>query len=158
MGYGVPASIGAYYADKNKQIICLDGDGSVHMNIQELQVLKQNNLPIKLVIFNNNGYLSIKITQTNYCDGNLSLSTPSSGLTLPEYEKIANAYGIKYHSIKNTKEMNKVFDEVFLGEYAGPEIVEVFVDPCGVHEPKVKAALDKDGKFIPGKLENISWG
>ena len=157
MGYGLPAAIGSCYADRSKKVICLDGDGSVHMNIQELQVLKQNNLPIKLIIFNNNGYLSIKMTQTNYCEGKLSLSTPSSGLTLPEYKKIAYAYGIKYHSANSEEQMNEVFDQVFLGDYEGPEIVEVFVDPNGIHEPKVKASLDENGKFIPGKLEDISW-
>jgi acetolactate synthase I/II/III large subunit len=157
MGYGLPAAIGSCYADRGKKVICLDGDGSVHMNIQELQVLKQNNLPIKLIIFNNNGYLSIKMTQTNYCEGKLSLSTPSSGLTLPKYKKIAYAYGIKYHSASSEEQMNDILDKVFLEDYEGPEIVEIFVDPDGIHEPKVKASLGEDGKFIPGKLEDISW-
>jgi acetolactate synthase-1/2/3 large subunit len=154
MGYGVPAAIGAYYGNKTT-ILCLEGDGSVHMNIQELQVISQNKLPIKLFIFNNDGYLSIKITQKNYCKGNLSLSDPSSGLTLPKYSKIADAYGISYKSVKTHKELKNVLDTVFTNE--DPEIIEIFVDPNEYHEPKVMAKLDDNGNFIPGNLEDISW-
>jgi len=154
MGYGMPAAIGAYYGCK-KTILCLEGDGSFHMNIQELQVISQNKLPIKLIVFNNDGYLSIKITQKNYCKGNLSLSNPSSGLTLPKYSKIAHAYGIPYRSAKNHKELKKVLDDTFSN--TGPEIIEIFVDPDEYHEPKVMAKLDDNGNFIPGNLEDISW-
>ena len=157
MGYGLPAAIGSYYGTKNK-IILLDGDGSLHMNIHELQVLVQNNLPIKIILLNNSGYLSIKITQTNFCNGKLSLSDKSSGLTLPDYSKIAYAYNLKYHSIKNKKDLKSVFDNVFTNNaYNGPELIEVFVDPHEVHEPKVKAQLDENGKFIPGELDSINW-
>ena len=156
MGYALPASIGAHYGSKNT-VVCIDGDGSLHMNIQELQVLVQNKLPIKIILLNNNGYLSIKITQTNFCGGNLSLSTPSSGLTLPKYSKIAEAYGLKYHSVRSKTEVESVFNDVFNGNYEGPELIEIFVDPDEVHEPKVIAKLDENGKFIPGELDNIDW-
>tara|TARA_Y100000385_G_C13092502_1_gene639512 strand:- start:404 stop:2143 length:1740 start_codon:yes stop_codon:yes gene_type:complete len=157
MGYGLPAAIGSHYGTKNK-ILLLDGDGSLHMNIHELQVLVQNNLPIKIILLNNSGYLSIKITQTNFCNGKLSLSDKSSGLTLPDYSKIAYAYNLKYHSIKNKKDLKSVFGDVFTNNtYNGPELIEVFVDPHEVHEPKVKAQLDENGKFTPGELDSINW-
>jgi len=157
MGYGLPASIGAYYGSK-KPVLCLEGDGSLQMNIQELQVLVQNKIPIKLVVINNDGYACIKITQTNFCNGDLSLTNPSSGLTLPDYSKIATAYGLKYHSIRNREDLTSVFDSVFINDvYAGPELIELFVDPNELHEPKVRAQLDKNGKFIPGELDSIDW-
>jgi len=157
MGYGLPASIGAYYGSK-KPVLCLEGDGSLQMNIQELQVLVQNKIPIKLVVINNDGYACIKITQTNFCNGNLSLTNPSSGLTLPNYSKISYAYGLKYHSVKNREDLKSVFDNVFINDvYEGPKLIELFVDPNEVHEPKVKAQLDENGKFIPGELDSINW-
>jgi len=152
MGYGLPASIGAYYGSK-KSVLCLEGDGSLQMNIQELQVLVQNKLPIKVVVINNDGYACIKVTQTNFCNGNLSLTNPSSGLTLPDYSKIAYAYGLKYHSVRDRNELKLVFDNLC----EEPELIEIFVDPNELHEPKVMATLDENGKFIPGELDSIDW-
>ena len=158
MGYGLPASIGACFANGKNPVICIEGDGSLQMNIQELQVLVQNKIPIKLIVINNDGYACIKITQTNFCNGDLSLTNPSSGLTLPDYSKISNAYGLKYHSIKNREDLKSVFDNIFINDvYEGPELIELFVDPNEVHEPKVVAKLDENGKFIPGELDNINW-
>jgi len=155
MGYGLPAAIGACFANNKKEVICLEGDGSIHMNIHELQVVVQNKLPIKIFVFNNNGYLSIKITQKTFCNGLLSLSDSSSGLTLPNYKKIAKAYNIPYTSIKNKKNIQGQIKKVI--NTPGPQFVEVFVDPNEFHEPKVIAKLDDEGKFIPGELNNIQW-
>jgi acetolactate synthase-1/2/3 large subunit len=155
MGYGLPAAIGACFANNKKQIICLEGDGSLHMNIHELQVVFQHQLPIKIFVFNNDGYLSIKITQKSFCNGLLSLSNSSSGLTLPSYKKIAQAYNIPYTSIKNNKNLQHQIDKCF--DVTGPQIIEIFVDPNEFHEPKVMAQIDDNGNFIPGELENIKW-
>jgi acetolactate synthase-1/2/3 large subunit len=125
------------------------------MNIHELQVVVQNKLPIKIFVFNNNGYLSIKITQKTFCKGLLSLSDSSSGLTLPNYKKIAKAYDIPYTSIKSKKNIQEQIKKVI--DTPGPQFVEVFVDPNEFHEPKVIAKLDNEGKFIPGELNNIQW-
>ena len=113
MGYGLPAAIGACFASNKKQTLCLEGDGSIHMNIHELQVVVQNNLPIKIIVFNNDGYLSIKISQRALCNGHLSLSSSSSGLTLPNYKKIAKAYGISYKRIKNMNKLKKELSKSF---------------------------------------------
>lgn len=155
MGYGLPAAIGACFANKKKSVICLEGDGSLHMNIHELQTVVQNQLPIKLFVFNNDGYLSIKITQKTFCKGLLSLSDASSGLTLPCYKKIARAYGISYRAIKSKSNLKEQLNKVF--ETTLPELIEVFVDPNEFHEPKVVATLDSNGKFIPGELKDIKW-
>jgi len=155
MGYGLPASIGACFANDRKEVVCLEGDGSLHMNVQELQVVSQNKLPIKIFVINNDGYVSIKITQKTFCKGLLSLSDASSGLTLPSYKKIADAYNIPYIAIKSKRGLQKKIDQCFKTE--GPQLIEVFVDPSEFHEPKVMAKLGEDGKFIPGELNNIQW-
>lgn len=155
MGYGLPAAIGACFANDKKQILCLEGDGSIHMNIHELQVVVQNELPIKIIVFNNDGYLSIKLSQRALCNGNLSLSSRSSGLTLPNYKKIAKAYGISYKRIKNMTKLKKELAESFNTNI--PELIEVFVEPDGIHEPRVLSSLNKDGKFEQDTLDNIKW-
>lgn len=155
MGYGLPAAIGACFANKKQDVVCLEGDGSLHMNVHELQVMIQNQLPIKLFVINNDGYLSIKITQKAFCNGLMSVSDRASGLSLPNYKKIARAYGIPYKSIKNNRNIEEQVRECINTE--GPVFIEVFTSPDEFHEPKVVAKLDDNGNFTPGKLSNIQW-
>jgi acetolactate synthase-1/2/3 large subunit len=155
MGYGLPAAIGACFANKKQEVVCLEGDGSLHMNIHELQVIVQNQLPIKLFVINNDGYLSIKITQKTFCNGLMSVSDRASGLSLPNYKKIARAYGIPYRSIRSSRNIKKQVKDCINTE--GPVFIEVFVAPDEFHEPKVVAKLDDMGNFIPGKLNDIRW-
>jgi len=152
MGYGLPAAIGAAIHNK---IVCIEGDGSLHLNIHELQTMKHYNLPIKLVLLNNDGYLSIKISQKTFFKGKLVASDKTSGVTFPEFKKIIEAYDLPYFSIKSHSELDNTLSEFFNME--GPAVIEVFTDPEEVHEPKVMASLDENGKFIPGLLENIQW-
>jgi acetolactate synthase-1/2/3 large subunit len=152
MGYGLPAAIGAAV---HHNIICIEGDGSLHLNIQELQTMKHYNLPIKLILLNNDGYLSIKISQKTFFNGKFVASEKSSGVSFPNFEKIIKAYDIPYCSIRTNKDIQPTLNE-FLGQN-GPAICEIFTDPDEWHEPKVVAKLGEDGKFIPGELKNIQW-
>lgn len=152
MGYGMPAAIGA--AIKHK-IVCLEGDGSLHLNVHELQTIKHYNLPIKLILLNNDGYLSIKISQKTFFKGKYVASEKSSGVSFPDFKKLINAYDLPYYSIKNNSDIESTLKEFFSQE--GPAICEVFTDPNEFHEPKVVAKLGEDGKFIPGELKNIQW-
>jgi acetolactate synthase-1/2/3 large subunit len=152
MGYGLPCAIGASI---NHKIICIEGDGSLHLNLNALETMKHYNLPIKLILLNNQGYLSIKITQDNFFNGKYVASESSSGVTFPEFKKIFDAYEIKYLSIKNHNEIHSRLTELFA--FDGPCVCEIFTDPKEYHEPKVIAKLDENGKFIPGKLEDIQW-
>lgn len=154
MGYGLPAAIGA--ASTGKRIICIEGDGSLHLNIHELATMIGNHLPIKLILLNNQGYSSIKQTQNNLFKGHLVATNPSSGVTFPNFRKIADAYDIPYLSIRNNIEIDEVLTQFLTDEYT-TEIVEVFTDPNESFEPKVVAQLGEDGKFIPGELHNIKW-
>lgn len=152
MGYGLPAALGAAVHHK---ILCLEGDGSLHLNIHELQTMKHYNLPIKLIVLNNDGYLSIKVSQKTFFNGKYVASEKNSGVSFPNYEKLIKAYNLPYFSIKDNNSINPTLEE-FLS-YEGPAVLEVFTDPEEFHEPKVIAKLDKEGKFIPGELNNIQW-
>lgn len=152
MGYGLPAAIGAYYGC-NKTIICIEGDGSIMMNLQELQTVVHHKLPIKIFILNNDGYLSIKLTQNSFFKGNLVASNPLSGVTLPDFKKISEAFGIRYRKISHNKQLNLMNFSFMHDE---PEIIEIMTDPWELHEPKVSAkGIDENGKIIPGSLEDI---
>jgi acetolactate synthase-1/2/3 large subunit len=153
MGYGLPAAIGA--SSNGTKIVCIEGDGSLHLNVHELQTMKHYNLPIRLILFNNDGYTSIKISQKTFFNGKYVASEKSSGVSFPKFEKIVNAYELPYLSIRNHSEIDEKLDEFLSND--GPIVLEVFTDPDEFHEPKVVAQLDKDGKFIPGVLENIKW-
>jgi acetolactate synthase-1/2/3 large subunit len=152
MGYGLPAALGA--ATHNK-IVCIEGDGSLHLNIHELQTMKHYNLPIKLILLNNDGYTSIKISQKAFFNGRFVASEKNSGVSFPNFEKVIKAYDLPYYSIKNNQNIHPTLEE-FLA-YEGPAVLEVFTDPEEFHEPKVVAKLGEDGKFIPGELKNIQW-
>lgn len=154
MGYGLPASIGAYYGCK-KPIICIEGDGSIMMNLQELETIKYHNLPITIIIINNGGYLSIKLTQNSFFKGHFVATDEKTGVSIPCLKNIAKCFEYKYYSIRYNKTIDSVLTQVF----KKPQrcIVEIFTDPNELHEPKVKArGLEKNGKIIPGKLTDIS--
>jgi acetolactate synthase I/II/III large subunit len=152
MGYGLPAAIGA--ATHNK-IVCIEGDGSLHLNVHELQTMKHYNLPIKLIVINNDGYLSIKVSQKTFFNGNYVASEKNSGVSFPNYEKLIKAYDLPYFNITNNDNIHPTLTE-FLSQ-DGPCVLEIFTDPDEFHEPKVVAKLDDEGKFIPGELNNIQW-
>lgn len=152
MGYGLPAAIGAAIHHK---IILLEGDGSIHLNIHELQTLKHYNLPVKTILLNNDGYTSIKISQKTFFKGRFVASEKTSGVTFPNFEKIIKAYELPYFSIKHHNEIDTTLNNFF--NLDGPGVCEVFTDPEEFHEPKVVASIGEDGKFIPGSLKNIKW-
>lgn len=152
MGYGLPAAIGAAIHNK---IVCIEGDGSLHMNVHELQTMKHYNLPIKLIILNNDGYLSIKLSQKAFFKGKLVAADKTSGVSFPLFEKLMGAYDLPYFNIKTHAQIDDTLTEFF--SVNGPAVCEVFTNPDEYHEPKVVASLDENNKFIPGMLENIQW-
>ena len=154
MGHGLPCVIGTSCVEGSKWV-CLEGDGSLHLNVHELQTLKHYNLPVKLILFNNNGYSSIKLSQQAFFHGNKVASDPSSGVSFPNWKKLIDAYDLPYYSIENHDEIDKVLSTVFSLE--GPVVIEVKTDPDEAHEPKVMAQLDKNNNFSPGELHNIKW-
>jgi acetolactate synthase-1/2/3 large subunit len=156
MGYGLPAAIGASFALDKSPVICIEGDGSLQMNIQELQTLVHHKLPVVLIVINNDGYISIKITQQNFFGGYEVASGKESGVSFPSLEKLSHAYGIEYHKITHNSEIHGALTNIFSSDICGPVICEVFTHPNEKHEPKViHKGIDKDGKIIPGDLTNM---
>ena len=136
MGYAFPAALGAAIAEKNKRVICIDGDGSIQINIQELQTMVANKLPVKLFVINNSGYGIIKQFQELYLEKRYEASIPSKGVTNPDFKKISNAYGINYSEIKSNKEIGKVLDKILNSKK--PEFINVIVDPNQKILPKLQ--------------------
>lgn len=153
MGYGLPASVGCAFAKGVKRVISVNGDGGLQMNLQELQTIIHNKLNMKVFVFNNDGYLSIKHTQTNFFNGHLVGSDPKSGLSCPDSIKLGKAYGFKTFRIRNHKETDKVIKKAL--ETNGPVMVEVMIDPMQPYYPKVTSKRFEDGHFESQPLHNM---
>lgn len=153
MGFGLPYSIGACLANGKKRTILINGDGAFQLNIQELETLHRLQLPVKMFIWNNNGYASIRSMQKGNFEGHLVASSVESGITFPSATKIAEAYGFKTYQLKSNKEMVKYLPKIL--EEPGAVLCEVFVSSDETVWPRVKAMIQEDGSIISGKLENM---
>ena len=153
MGYDLPASIGACMANDKKSVICVAGEGSLQMNIQELQTIIHNQLPIKIFILNNDGYSSIKNTQNNFFGGFKVGSESNSGVSFPDIQKIAMAYGFKSFKLDCQKTLESDLNEVLTNDEAF--ICEVMLDPNEKMEPKLSSEVKPDGKMVSKPLEDM---
>jgi len=149
MGFNLPASIGASIGTKNKRVICITGDGSLHTNIHELETIRLNKLPIKIFVFNNNGYLSIRNTQGNLLDNRLIGEGNKTGVTIPNLKLIAKAYSIKYYQVKNSKELLKVVPLTL--KYKGPVLCDI---SCLEKQPIIPTVSSK--KLPDGSMKSTS--
>lgn len=145
MGYGFPAAIGACVSQKGKRVICIDGDGSFQMNLQELQTVAYNNLNLKIFYLNNNGYHSIRQTQNNIFHSSLVGVCDGNGISFPSAEKLSNAYGIAFERIDSVHEIPNVLKKVF--ETEAPVFCEIVLDETQNFEPKLASRLLEDGTF-----------
>jgi len=152
MGFTLPAAIGACISS-NKSVIGITGDGSFQLNIQELQTIKHYNLPVKLFVWNNNGYLSIRATQDKFFDGRRIGTDPTSGLSFPEVEKIAHAYDIPYVKITNVAELREKISNIISLE--GPVICEVMCPEFQEIIPAVSAVKNADGSMTSKPIEDM---
>lgn len=155
MGYGLPAAIGACEANNRKSVICIEGDGSIQMNIQELQTVVTNKLPIKIFIINNEGYHQIRQTQNNiFHKGLIGVGPESGDLEFPDFEKIAWAYGIPYCRIENNDKLKNKIDEVLSSELF--YICEVMCSTDQIFEPKAATRKHSDGTLFSPALEDLA--
>lgn len=153
MGYDLPAAIGAYYAAPDRPVICVTGDGSMQMNIQELQTIAHNNLPIKLFVLNNDGYISIRNTQRGFFKGHFVGCEASSGVSCPDTLKIAAAYGLSGSRIETQKSLSANVEAVI--NSTGPQVCEVMLDPNEKMEPKLSSEIKPDGRIVSKPLEDM---
>ncbi len=156
MGYGLPAAIGACIGNDDKPVVCLEGDGSLMMNLQELQTVLTNKLPIKLFLINNEGYHSIRQTQNHFFGDHLHVGIgPESGdLSFPKYKKIAEAFGYPYLVAHSNEEAEVAVKKALAVD--GPVFIEVFTDTSQEWEPKSTAKRLADGTMVSTPLEDMA--
>ena len=153
MGYGLPAALGAAFSSPNREVLCLNCDGGMMMNLQELQTIIQHNLKIKIVIFNNDGYLMIKHTQKMLFNGVYNSVNSNTGVVLPDYMKVADAFGYTKFQIKCWDDFAEYFHQFM--ECDNPSICEIFMPPEQEFIPKVKGVKTNNSIFAP-PLEEMS--
>jgi acetolactate synthase-1/2/3 large subunit len=150
MGHDLPAAIGAAYASV-KRVICFAGDGSLQMNIQELQTLKTSQKNVVIVVLNNAGYLSIWQTHENFF-GLVVGATPASGVGFPDFTAVAKAYGVKSKTIQTVDDLNKL-DALIASD--GPLLINIIVDSRQEFVPRIKSRIDENGKFVTPELDDM---
>jgi len=150
MGYALPAAIGACFANPDKNIICIDGDGSFQMNIQELSTIQHYNLPIKIFLLNNKGYQSIKQTQTNFFGKEHLTGCDDKDLSFPDYKKLADVYRLKYFKIdKNDFSIDEIL------QIKNSCLCEVDLTTDYIFAPKLSSKQLEDGTLISPSLEDM---
>ena len=154
MGYGFPAAIGVAVQGGMKNTVCIDGDGSFQMNMQELQTVVQNELPIKIIILNNNGYHSIRQTQTNLFKGRELVGVSrSNGISFPDLEKLAYAYGLPYVRIASIDDCGSKLEDALTAN--GPIVIEAVVDEKQNFEPKLSSKVLPDGTMVSPPIDDM---
>ena len=155
MGYDLPAAIGACVANDKKPMVCIAGDGSIMMNLQELQTIVTNKLPVKIILINNNGYHQIRLTQTNLFNKNFVGIGPESGdLSFPDFGKVANAFGIPYEKCDDLEKMNEKIK--WVNDEKGFCMLEVVCSTTQIFEPKSAVKRLEDGSLYSPPLEDLA--
>ena len=137
MGWALPAAIGSYFAEPTSPIICICGDGSFMMNIQEMAVIKHHKIPLKIFIMNNCGYSMIQQTQDQWLNSKYIASSKEGGLSFPNYEEIAMAFDFKYHYLDENNYAEDEIEKILISEQ--PCLCNVIVSPSARVIPQVKA-------------------
>jgi acetolactate synthase-1/2/3 large subunit len=153
MGYDLPAAIGAAFAGESDRIICLAGDGSIQMNIQELQTIVHHHLPIKIFVLNNKGYHSIRQTQMNFFAGHFVGCDLKSGVSFPDMARIAYSYGIPFSRCHNHNELDGCIARTC--EETGPAMCEIMITPEQAFAPRISSKRLPDGRIVSSPLEDM---
>ncbi|QGP80328.1 thiamine pyrophosphate-binding protein [Sphingobium sp. CAP-1] len=154
MGYDLPAAIGAYHAAGGRRIICLAGDGSIMMNLQELQTIVGQALPVKIFVLNNDGYHSIRQSQQNHFPDNIVGCGPDSGLSFPDFAKLATGFGLLSRNVATHDGLPAAIRATLDGE--GPQLCEVMIDKRQEFAPKLSSRRLEDGTMVSPTLEDLS--
>ena len=153
MGYGLPAALGVAVERKGQRVICLEGDGSLMMNLQELQTVIYNKLNIKIFVLNNNGYHSIRQTQTNLFNPPMCGVSSDNGVSFPDLAKLASAFGLPYVKVDSVKNSVRQIRRALAIE--GPVIIEAVLDPEQFFSPKLSSKRLPDGTMVSPSLEDM---
>lgn len=153
MGFGLPGALGAYFGDETRQIVCLNTDGAIMFNLQELQLISQHKVPIKLFIFNNLGYSMIKISQENLFDGRFTGSNLDSGISFPSFEKVADTFSMEYFEIGKEDSLGE--DLIYKLHSDKPVLIEVLMSPEQKYYPRLATSKNSDGSLVSPPLEDL---
>ena len=153
MGFDLPAAIGACVAQDRRRVVCLAGDGSIMLNVQELQTIAGLSLPIKLFVLNNRGYLSIRLTQRTFFPDNPVGAGPESGVTFPDFERLAYGFGIPFRRCDTHAGLAQAIRETLDGD--GPQMCEIALDPEQPFSPRVSSKRLPDGRMVTAPLEDM---
>jgi acetolactate synthase-1/2/3 large subunit len=151
MGYELPAAIGAAIADRSRRVICMAGDGSLQMNVQELQTIRTLQLNVAIVVLANDGYLSIRLSHENFF-GKVVGSDRASGVECPDYALLARAYGLPAYDIREPGDMSQLPKLI---NRTGPVLIQIHVDRAQGFSPKLKSRMDEKGKFLTPELDDL---
>lgn len=157
MGYDLPAALGAYFggaAQTTGRVICLAGDGSIMMNIQELATISGRRLPIKIFVLNNDGYHSIRQTQQNHFAGNVIGCGPDSGLAFPDFCQLATGFGLASSRCEDHGALKACVEDALNSE--GPHLCEIVLDKAQQFAPKVSSRRLEDGRMVSAPLEDLA--
>ncbi len=154
MGYDLPAAIGAYFGSGHKKIVCIAGDGSIQMNLQELQTIVHHKMPIKIFVLNNRGYHSIRQTIGGFFPGVKVGFDPESGVSFPDMERIAHAYGIPFARCANHDDLDRSIAAAMQDD--SPFICEVLIDIDQPFAPKQSSCSLPDGRIVSKPLEDLA--
>ena len=154
MGYGIAGAVGAAAACPDKDVLCLNYDGGIMMNLQELHTVIENGLNVKVIIFNNDGYLMIKHTQKMLFEGKYVSVNKNTGIGLPNFSKLFPALGYNYYELKDWNNADNIINE-FINSSSN-SILEVFMDPDQGFLPKVKGVPKEDGSILAPPIEEMS--
>ena len=154
MGYDLPAAIGSSIANRNKRVLCVTGDGSIMMNIQELASINYKKLPIKVFILDNNGYHSIRQTQKNFFPDNLVGTCKKDGIGFPSFMKLGKAFNIRTVVIKNEEKLNLVLKSKLFLDFT-PTIFVINVNQKQEFYPKLKSRINESGKIETPELHDM---
>jgi acetolactate synthase I/II/III large subunit len=153
MGFDLPAAIGACVAQGRRRVVCLAGDGSIMFNLQELQTIAGLGLPIKIFVLNNNGYLSIRLTQTNFFPDNPVGAGPESGVTFPDFGRLAHGFGLPFRRCETHAGLRDAIRATLDGP--GPQMCEIVLDPAQAFSPRVSSKRLPDGRMVTAPLEDM---
>lgn len=153
MGYDLPAAIGACFAANRARILCIAGDGSIQLNIQELRTIVHHLLPIKIFLWNNQGYGSIRMTQDAYFPGGYVAADPSSGVSFPDMVKLAEAYGLPARRVHDHSTLREGIQATL--DTQGPAFCEILMSPTQPMLPKLASELRPDGSMVSKPLEDM---
>ena len=152
MGFGLPGAIGAHFAGKSRQVVCLNTDGALMFNLQELQVVEEHHIPLKLFVFNNSGYSMIRISQENLFENRISGSTVESGISFPDFSRVASAFGFNHTLVQNRNDLSGVRALLTSNQ---AELIEIQMDPEQRYFPRLETKKLSNGTLVSPPLEDL---